>query len=99
QVGCPTKISQDGEQPGRICPRCSNVAVVSAKSRMWFELQVFFIPLIPMPSSNIWLCTICQWEVPHQQGYEPTLPGAGFHPGNVAMPQQPQQGYGVGTGK
>ncbi|KAF8509551.1 hypothetical protein JB92DRAFT_499350 [Gautieria morchelliformis] len=80
-----------------MCPRCNNAAVVSAKSRVWFEL--FFVPLIPMPSSHVWLCTICQWEVPHQQGYEPALPGPGFHPGQPPQLQPPQPVYGYGVGQ
>ncbi|KAF8590450.1 hypothetical protein K439DRAFT_1329646, partial [Ramaria rubella] len=97
--GCSTKIKQDSDQTPRICPRCHNTAVISAKTRMWFEL--FFIPLIPTTSSHIWLCSICQWQVPHQPGYEPALPGQGTHHGQFPPPQQPQpvHGYGVGQGK
>ncbi|EIM90200.1 uncharacterized protein STEHIDRAFT_145330 [Stereum hirsutum FP-91666 SS1] len=82
--GCPTKIKPDGDQTPRVCPRCHNVSVIRAKSRTWFELC--FIPLIPMTSKHIWVCSICQWSVPLQQGWEPQLPGGGgyYH-------QQPQQ--------
>lgn len=57
-----------------ICPRFTatsdllsrSAAVVSAKSRNWFE--VCFVPLIPMNSKHVWMCSICQWSVPLQQG-------------------------------
>jgi len=87
--GCPTKIHPEGDQTPRICPRCNNASVISAKSRMWFEFC--FVPLIPMRSSHIWLCTVCQWQVPHQQGWEPNRVGANFVPGNVG-PQSPNHG-------
>ncbi|KIJ44215.1 hypothetical protein M422DRAFT_30391 [Sphaerobolus stellatus SS14] len=110
--GCPTKISQDSDsQPARVCPRCHNAAVVSAKSRTWFEL--FFVPLFPFTSSRIWICGICNWEIPHQANYEPPLPGQVAPPGTyqpTAHPQptyqpqpgpqvQPGHGYGAGQGK
>lgn len=43
-----------------------SAAVISAKSRNWFEFC--FVPLIPMNSTHVWLCSICQWQVPLQQG-------------------------------
>lgn len=53
-----------------------------------------------MPGQNIWICTICQWEVPHQQGYEPAIPGPGIHTQQPQLQQpQPVYGYGVGQGK
>ncbi|CCM06229.1 uncharacterized protein FIBRA_08475 [Fibroporia radiculosa] len=76
--GCPTKVSPSGDQTPRICPRCHNASVVSAKSRMWFELC--FVPLIPMRSKHIWMCSICQWNIPMQQGWEPPLPSYGPPP-------------------
>ncbi|KIM87569.1 hypothetical protein PILCRDRAFT_815127 [Piloderma croceum F 1598] len=72
--GCTTKIKPDGDQPARVCPRCHNASVISANSRNWFELC--FVPLVPMSSKHIWMCSICQWNVPLQQGWEP--PVAGF---------------------
>ncbi|KIY43636.1 hypothetical protein FISHEDRAFT_53172, partial [Fistulina hepatica ATCC 64428] len=65
-VGCSTKISPEGDQTPRLCPRCNNVAVISAKKRNWFEL--FCVPVIPMNSKHIWICTICNWQVPVQPG-------------------------------
>ncbi|KAF8969905.1 hypothetical protein BDZ97DRAFT_1653103, partial [Flammula alnicola] len=67
--GCSTKISPEGDQIPRICPRCHNAAVVSAKSREFFEFC--FVPLIPMSNKHIWLCSICQWAVPIQPGSVP----------------------------
>ncbi|KAF9483837.1 hypothetical protein BDN70DRAFT_242012 [Pholiota conissans] len=92
--GCTTKISADGDQTPRICPRCHNAAVSSAKSKEYFELC--FVPLIPMSSKHIWRCSICQWSVLNQAGsWEPqpvtnvpTQPG-GYYP---AQPGQYQQG-------
>ncbi|KAL5533197.1 hypothetical protein ACEPAF_4973 [Sanghuangporus sanghuang] len=89
--GCPTKIKPDGDQSPRICPRCNNASVFRAKSRTWFELC--FIPLIPMTSKHIWCCSICQWQVPLQQGWEPMVPQSGFAPGWQGQPQQ-QGRYG-----
>jgi len=88
--GCPTKIKPDGDQSPRICPRCNNASVTSAKSRLWFELC--FVPLIPMQSKRIWMCSICQWSVPLQQGWEPAIPGGDFQPGRPWQ-QQPPVGY------
>ncbi|KZT43974.1 hypothetical protein SISSUDRAFT_1056991 [Sistotremastrum suecicum HHB10207 ss-3] len=91
--GCPTKLTQEGEPIPRICPRCNNVSVVSAKSRTWFEL--FWIPLIPLGSSHVWHCNVCQWQVPHQQGYEPARAGGFPPPGGNG---QWQQGPGSPSG-
>jgi hypothetical protein len=44
-----------------------SVAVVSAKKKTYFEL--FCIPVFPMASKHVWVCGICQWRVPLQQGY------------------------------
>jgi len=41
-------------------------AVSSAKSKEFFEFC--FVPLIPMSTKHVWLCSICRWEVPIQQG-------------------------------
>lgn len=41
-------------------------AVCSAKSKEYFE--ICFVPLIPMSSKHIWLCSICQWQIPIQAG-------------------------------
>ncbi|KAA1474872.1 hypothetical protein DENSPDRAFT_841533 [Dentipellis sp. KUC8613] len=77
--GCPTKIKPEGDQTPRVCPRCHNASVMSAKSRTWFELC--FIPLVPMRAQHIWICGICQWSVPLQPGWEPVVPNAGYvHP-------------------
>ena len=46
---------------------CLPVAVVSAKKNMYFEL--FCVPIIPMSSKHVWVCNMCQWRVPLQQGY------------------------------
>ena len=43
------------------------VAVVSAKKKTYFEL--FCVPIFPMSSKHVWVCSICQWRVPLQQGY------------------------------
>ncbi|KAH9854111.1 hypothetical protein C2E23DRAFT_819634 [Lenzites betulinus] len=88
--GCPTRLKPEGDQTPRICPRCSNVSTIRVKSRLWFELC--FVPLIPMSSEHLWLCTICQWSVPLQQGWEPALPGYGFQPGAQAQLQAPHYG-------
>ncbi|KZV75773.1 hypothetical protein PENSPDRAFT_570867, partial [Peniophora sp. CONT] len=64
--GCPTKIHQDGDLTPRVCPRCHNASVFQAKSRTWFELC--FVPLVPMKKKQLWMCGICQWNVPVQQG-------------------------------
>ncbi|KAI0053837.1 hypothetical protein FA95DRAFT_1591693 [Auriscalpium vulgare] len=86
--GCTNKISPEGDQTPRICPRCHNVSVVSAKSRMWFEL--FFIPLVPMQKKHLWMCSVCQWHVPTQPGWEPQLPASGYNHGSFQPGYQPQ---------
>ncbi|KZT11414.1 uncharacterized protein LAESUDRAFT_671372 [Laetiporus sulphureus 93-53] len=83
--GCPTKVHPVGDQTPRVCPRCHNASVTSAKSRRWFEFC--FVPLIPMRSERIWTCCICQWSVPIQPGWEPALPGPIPQP----VPQNPWQ--------
>ncbi|EPQ58401.1 hypothetical protein GLOTRDRAFT_110180 [Gloeophyllum trabeum ATCC 11539] len=84
--GCPTKIKPEGDQTPRICPRCHNASVFAAKSRMWFELC--FVPLIPMSSKHIWMCSICQWNVPKQPSWEPAAIGGGqYHHSGPAPPQ------------
>ena len=51
-----------------------------------------------MLANHIWICTICNWEVPHQQGYEPAVPGQGYRPPGGGqgpyLPPQPTYGYG-----
>ncbi|EIW60501.1 uncharacterized protein TRAVEDRAFT_145942 [Trametes versicolor FP-101664 SS1] len=84
------KPDSEGDQTPRICPRCNNPATIRVKSRMWFELC--FVPLIPMSSKHLWLCTICQWSVPLQQGWEPALPGNAFQPGAHGQWQAPPYG-------
>ncbi|KIM49278.1 hypothetical protein M413DRAFT_103107 [Hebeloma cylindrosporum] len=89
--GCSTKISPEGDQTPRICPRCHNAAVSSAKSKEFFEFC--FVPLIPMSSKHVWLCSICRWEVPLQQGWEPqSVANLPMQPGGY-YPQQPQPGW------
>ncbi|KAI0721651.1 hypothetical protein C8T65DRAFT_565703 [Cerioporus squamosus] len=70
-------MKPEGDQTPRICPRCHNVSTIRVKSRMWFELC--FVPLIPMRKEHLWVCTVCQWSVPMQQGWEPALPGNAWH--------------------
>ncbi|GBE79097.1 hypothetical protein SCP_0202940 [Sparassis crispa] len=87
--GCPTRIKPEGNQTPRICPRCGNASVHSAKSRLWFEL--YFIPLIPLSSKRIWICSICQWSIPMEAGWEP---GYDFQRGGVSNWQvPPPSGY------
>ncbi|KAI1795991.1 hypothetical protein LXA43DRAFT_880933, partial [Ganoderma leucocontextum] len=88
-VGCNNRTKPEGDQTPRVCPRCHNAAVIRVKSRMWFEL--FFIPLIPMKSEHLWVCTICHWDVPLQQAWEPPLPYGGQDPwqGPPYVPMSP----------
>ncbi|KJA18581.1 hypothetical protein HYPSUDRAFT_45128 [Hypholoma sublateritium FD-334 SS-4] len=96
--GCSTKISPEGDQTPRICPRCHNAAVTSTKSKEYFELC--FVPLVPMSTQHLWRCAICQWAVPIQPGWEPQLvtnvptqPG-GYYPAQPGMqPNFVPQGY------
>ncbi|KAI0748004.1 hypothetical protein C8Q80DRAFT_1169550 [Daedaleopsis nitida] len=86
--GCPTRMRPEGDQTPRICPKCHNISTIRVKSRMWFELC--FVPLIPMKKEHLWVCTVCQWNIPLQQGWEPALPGYGFHHGGQGpMPPSP----------
>ncbi|OAX40040.1 hypothetical protein K503DRAFT_715301 [Rhizopogon vinicolor AM-OR11-026] len=98
-VGCPTKVKPDGDQEARICPRCHNAAMFSAKSRTWFEFC--FVPLIPMNSKHVWMCGICQLQVNMQPGqWEPQLAQPGYqHPqlqgqyGQYGVSQNAGYGY------
>ncbi|KAH8107019.1 hypothetical protein BXZ70DRAFT_885200, partial [Cristinia sonorae] len=65
-VGCTDRVRPEGDLTPRVCPRCHNVSVQSAKSRMWFELC--FVPIVPMSSKHIWVCSICHWSTRVQQG-------------------------------
>ncbi|ORX37387.1 hypothetical protein BD324DRAFT_625962 [Kockovaella imperatae] len=95
--GCPTKITQDHPEVGRMCPKCHNASVVGASSRTWFEL--FWIPLIPFSKSRIWICGTCNWEMKQGDGPDPQPPSAyppGMNPwGNRPPPpgQQHSQGF------
>ncbi|KAI0313075.1 hypothetical protein OF83DRAFT_1066096 [Amylostereum chailletii] len=75
-VGCTTRIKPEGDASPRICPRCHNISAISAKSRTWFEFC--FVPLIPLNKRHLWVCGICQWSAPMQQGWEPQLAGPGY---------------------
>ncbi|KAL1406002.1 hypothetical protein Q8F55_007685 [Vanrija albida] len=88
--GFPTKISQDAPEPGRMCPKCNNAAVVGATSRTWFEL--FWIPLIPFTKKRIWICSICSWQMKQGDGPDPQPPGA-YGPAGGYPPPPPQQQY------
>ncbi|KAF8479179.1 hypothetical protein DFH94DRAFT_632546, partial [Russula ochroleuca] len=57
---------------GHVCPKCHNVSVVRATSRMWFSF--FFLRVIPLKKNHIWICSTCNWHVPTQNGWEPALP-------------------------
>ncbi|KAJ7582618.1 hypothetical protein C8J56DRAFT_955275 [Mycena floridula] len=75
-LGCHTSIKPDSNQEGRarLCPRCHNAAVFSAKRTEWFEL--FFIPIIPISSKHVWLCSICQFSAVLAPGqWEPPIAG------------------------
>ncbi|KAF5324770.1 hypothetical protein D9611_004553 [Ephemerocybe angulata] len=92
--GCKTTVKPDGDQIPRVCPRCNNAAVISAKSRDWFE--ICFVPLIPMSSKHIWTCSICQWSMRVEAGgWEPTPvgqagpPPAGYYPPNWQQAHYP----------
>ncbi|AYO44620.1 hypothetical protein DNF11_3670 [Malassezia restricta CBS 7877] len=67
--GCPNKIKQEGD---------GTPYVVEAKSRMWLELC--WIPVIPCSSQHIWLCGICQWQIPRNGGYQPMPAGYSMPP-------------------
>ncbi|KAF9453288.1 hypothetical protein P691DRAFT_695369, partial [Macrolepiota fuliginosa MF-IS2] len=41
--------------------RSKPVSITSGKKRTWFELCC--VPIIPMSSSHVWMCSICNWTV------------------------------------
>ncbi|KAK0197560.1 hypothetical protein F5146DRAFT_995207 [Armillaria mellea] len=55
----------------------STASVIAARQKTWFEF--FFIPVVPLSSKHIWLCTICQWRSPHGPGQ--VEPAIAFNPG------------------
>ncbi|KAJ7360803.1 hypothetical protein DFH08DRAFT_842292 [Mycena albidolilacea] len=82
--GCQDKLKAEGDSTARVCPKCNNASVHSAKATTWFEL--FWVPLIPFSTKHIWLCQICQWMAPHVDGqFEPALAG-GAPPGPQHTP-------------
>jgi len=83
--GCSTSVSPDSGQALRVCPNCHNVSVTSGKKRTWFELCC--VPVIPMSSSHVWICSICQWTA-KTNAFEPQLPGTGPPPGVYQMQHQ-----------
>ncbi|KAF8436902.1 hypothetical protein L210DRAFT_3406375, partial [Boletus edulis BED1] len=96
-VGCPTRVSPDGNQGARICPRCHNGAssMFAAKSRKWVELC--FVPLIPFKSRQVWMCGICQLQTDMQPGWEPPLVQPGYqHPNQYGSPPVGPQHYAKG---
>ncbi|KAF9532333.1 hypothetical protein CPB83DRAFT_847668 [Crepidotus variabilis] len=86
--GCQTEIKPEGDMSIRVCPRCNNGAVTSARSKQYFE--ICFVPVVPMSRKHIWICSICQWSHPRQDGsWEPmTVQHPGYYP-----PQPPPQAY------
>ncbi|KAK7693328.1 hypothetical protein QCA50_002896 [Cerrena zonata] len=98
--GCSEKVKPEGDQTPRVCPRCHNAAVIRANSRTWFE--ICWVPLVPMKKKHIWACTICQWNIPQQQGWEPQVPtygppGGGAPWGGPAVhPSPPPNAYQPG---
>ncbi|KDQ16294.1 hypothetical protein BOTBODRAFT_30999 [Botryobasidium botryosum FD-172 SS1] len=112
--GCSDQLSPDNDGSGsRLCPRCNNAAVFAAKKKMMFELCC--VPLVPMSSSRVWHCGICNWETKQGDGFEPAMPGYGGggpqwqqpqwqpNPSPQGYPPQPsaapQQSYGYGPQK
>ncbi|KAF5330911.1 hypothetical protein D9619_005847 [Psilocybe cf. subviscida] len=90
--GCSTSVAQEGDGIPRICPRCNNAAVTAAKKKEWFELCC--VPIIPMSSSHVWLCSICQWESSNQPGhFEPPLVTNPPAQGRGFYPAQPPPGF------
>ncbi|KAH9961202.1 hypothetical protein BGW80DRAFT_1181727, partial [Lactifluus volemus] len=81
----------------RVCPKCHNVTVVRATSRLWFSL--FLVRLVPFKKKHIWICSTCNWHVPIQNGWEPALPAGNgwlgpYQQGTVQPYQSPNQmGY------
>ncbi|KAM0786311.1 hypothetical protein ACM66B_001789 [Microbotryomycetes sp. NB124-2] len=91
-IGCSKRLSQEGDGQARVCPRCHNAAVTAAKSTNCLEL--FCVPVLPMGSSHIWLCGICQWQC-DQKGPAPPLPQQPLPQQPLPqqpLPQQPQWG-------
>ncbi|KAJ8519887.1 hypothetical protein ONZ45_g3200 [Pleurotus djamor] len=61
----------------------------AAKSKMWFEF--FFVPIIPLSSDHVWICSICQFKAPIQQPsqWEPQIAqNFGYYP-----PQNQNQNF------
>ncbi|KAF9052698.1 hypothetical protein BJ165DRAFT_789224 [Panaeolus papilionaceus] len=96
--GCQSKITPEGDLTPRVCPRCHNAAVTSAKAKEYFELC--FVPVFPMSSKSVWVCSICSWSVANQGGWEPQAvssfgyqnpQGGGYYP-----PQPPPTWQGSG---
>ncbi|KAI0063473.1 hypothetical protein BV25DRAFT_1915370 [Artomyces pyxidatus] len=92
--GCSEHVKPEGSPNPRICPRCHNASVMSAKTRTWFS--VCFLPLIPLNSNHIWTCAICNWNVPVQQGWEPLVPGSGYQSPQGMPPPGGQVAYQPG---
>ena len=44
---------------------CLPDSVASANKRSWFTICV---PLFPISSQRVWICSVCGWNVPIQSG-------------------------------
>ncbi|GAA5967427.1 hypothetical protein JCM21900_001263 [Sporobolomyces salmonicolor] len=97
--GCSKQYSQEGSQ-AHVCPRCNNGSVYATKERNC--LEICCVPLVPLGSSHLYMCSICQWQA-SQSGPAPPLAqqGGGYYGqpqgyggGGVGQyPQQQQMGY------
>ncbi|KAJ1307838.1 hypothetical protein OPQ81_001920 [Rhizoctonia solani] len=110
--GCPTTVKPDGSDNGqtRLCPRCSNVAVIGAKKAIWncsicgwHADQSQPPPPLPGPPPNAYNPHYQQNYGPppgQQQWAQPYPNSFQGQPGHYQQPGYgPQPGYGYNPGR
>ncbi|KAM0749514.1 hypothetical protein T439DRAFT_327201 [Meredithblackwellia eburnea MCA 4105] len=96
QIGCSSQISQEGDGKAYQCPRCHNPSVFAVKETKC--LEICCVPLVPMGSSHLWQCNICQWTASQDGPPPPPAMMGGPPPQQFNQGYAPQQGMGYGGG-
>ncbi|GAA5827019.1 hypothetical protein JCM5353_008890 [Sporobolomyces roseus] len=92
--GCSKRYSQEDGQ-AHVCPRCHNAQVYATKEKNC--LEICCIPLVPLGSKHVWMCSICQWSASQKGPPPPAAMQGGYQgPPQGYGGQPPQQGYGGG---
>ncbi|KAF8656954.1 hypothetical protein AX16_002319 [Volvariella volvacea WC 439] len=89
---CAPDITHDESPQKRMCPACHNPTVGGATIKDWVE--VFWIPIFPLTTKHVWICSHCQWTNPQGEGADPPLAPPYFGPyGSPWPPPGPMMQY------